>query len=107
MEREIGDVVEMPDCLLSHRVVGTGLMNSKMDSPPVKPLQYLHRRRITESLIQGIPVIQQRPLTSPPLEVALLLLVLLPKTSLLAVPPIHIQPYRRGQISKFLILGRN
>ena len=39
MEREIGDVVEMPDYLLSHRVVGTGLMNSTMDSPPVKPLQ--------------------------------------------------------------------
>ena len=65
MEREIGDVVEMPDYFLSHRVVGTGLMNSKMDSPPVKPLQHLHRRRITESLIQVIPVIQQRPLTFP------------------------------------------
>ena len=62
METETGDVVELPDYPLSHRVVGRARMVSDIGSG--KPLQHLHRQRITESLIQVIPVIQQRPLFS-------------------------------------------
>ena len=65
METETGDVAELPDYPLSHRVVGRARMVSDTGSAPGKPLQHPHRQRITESLIQVCPVIQQRPLTFP------------------------------------------
>ena len=64
METETGDVVELPDYPLSHRVVGRARMVSDIGSAPGKPPQHPHRQRITESPIQVIPVIQQRPLFS-------------------------------------------
>ena len=60
MEAGIEDVVDLPE-FFSHRVVGRARMVSEIVSPPGKPLQTLHRRRNAESLIQVIPVIQQRP----------------------------------------------
>ena len=51
--------------LISHRVGGKRLWVSEIGLPPSKLLQHLHRRRHAESLIQVIPVIQQRPLIFP------------------------------------------
>ena len=61
---EIGDVLELPEYLNLHRVVGQGRRPSDINSIPGNSLQLLHRLEITESPIQYIPIIQQRPLVS-------------------------------------------
>ena len=64
-----GNVENRGRCRIAGKLCSHGMLEevgwrSDIDPPPGKPLQHLHRQRITEPPTQFIPIIQQRPLVA-------------------------------------------